>query len=167
MSQKKCTVLGQSMAVVMGRRAVMGYRVPAENQWALNLDRNLEMIGKTLEVKGLSVQGNLRLGPIVEMGDPGKRPGQSEWRAGRRGGAGGRAGWSSSAATGAGAGLSWNGEEERRRLEDDWRRGRGVVCCLLLRCIFPEGVTLPPPRVREQQRKPLQPPARNSLLAPS
>ena len=25
----------------------------------------------------------------------------------------------------------------KRRLEDDWRRGRGVVCCLLSRCIFP------------------------------
>ena len=139
MSQKKCTVLGQSMAVAMGRRAVMGRRVPAENQWALNLDRNLETIGKTLEEKGLLVpdvllkQENWILGPGAEMGDPGKQRGQSEWQAGRRGGAGG-AGWSSSAA--AGGGLSWNGEEERR-LEDDWRRGRGVVCCLLSRCIFP------------------------------
>ena len=27
--------------------------------------------------------------------------------------------------------------ERKRRLEDDWRRGRGVGCCLLSRCIFP------------------------------
>ena len=59
MSQKKCTVLGQSMAVVTARRAVMGYKVLAENQRALNLDRNLETIGKTLEVKGLLVPDDL------------------------------------------------------------------------------------------------------------
>ena len=112
MSQKKCTVLGQSMAVAMGRRAVMGHRV-LENQWALNLDRNLEMIDKAQEEKGLLMpavpprQENWRLVLVVEMGEPGKQPGQSEWQAGRRGGAGG-AGWSSSAT----AGVSWNGEEE-------------------------------------------------------
>ena len=57
----------------------------------------------------LPKQENWRVGQVAEMGDPGKQPGQSEWRAGGRGGAGGGR-WSSSAATA--AGLSWNREEE-------------------------------------------------------
>ena len=124
MSQEKCTVLGQPMAEME--------RMVLQTQSTPSLDRNLKMVDKTQGERVLLVpdaqskQENWRVGLKGEVTQPRRRPNQSEWRPARREGAGG-AGWSSSSLPQQPDSL---GMGRKRGLEDDWRRGRGVVCCL-------------------------------------